>query len=235
MQKSAELCRLIAEICVTLPPNSKNMNLQLEKLLQYFPALTPEQREQFAQLQALYEDWNAKINVISRKDIDNLYEHHVLHSLGLAKVITFRPGTRVMDIGTGGGFPGIPLAIMFPEVQFKLIDSIGKKVRVAQAVADAIGLRNVVCEHKNVIEEKGKYHFVVSRAVMDMKELVKLVRKNVDTREQLNAMPNGVITLKGGDLTEELRPFGRAAEVTPLSQFFTEEFFETKQVAYVQI
>lgn len=211
------------------------MNTQLEKIYAYFPALTDHQREQLAQLQALYEDWNSKINVISRKDIDNLYEHHVLHSLGLAKVISFRPGTRVMDIGTGGGFPGIPLAILFPEVQFKLIDSIGKKVRVAQAVADAIGLQNVVCEHKNVIEEKEKFHFVVSRAVMDMSELIKLVRKNVNTREQLNALPNGVITLKGGDLTEELRPFGKAAEVTPLSQFFSEEFFETKQVAYVQI
>lgn len=211
------------------------MNTQLEKIYAYFPSLTEQQKEQLAQLQALYEDWNSKINVISRKDIDNLYEHHVLHSLGLAKVISFRPGTRVMDIGTGGGFPGIPLAILFPEVQFKLIDSIGKKVRVAQAVADAIGLQNVVCEHKNVIEEKEKFHFVVSRAVMDMSELIKLVRKNVNTREQLNALPNGVITLKGGDLTEELRPFGKAAEVTPLSQFFSEEFFETKQVAYVQI
>lgn len=211
------------------------MNAQLEKIYAYFPALTEQQKEQFAQLQALYEDWNSKINVISRKDIDNLYEHHVLHSLGLAKVISFRAGTRVMDIGTGGGFPGIPLAIMFPEVQFKLIDSIGKKVRVAQAVADAIGLRNVVCEHKNVIEEKEKFHFVVSRAVMDMSELIKLVRKNVNTREQLNALPNGVITLKGGDLTEELRPFGRAAEITPLRDYFAEEFFDTKQVAYVQI
>lgn len=211
------------------------MNPQLEKIYAYFPALTEQQKEQFAQLQALYEDWNSKINVISRKDIDNLYEHHVLHSLGLAKVISFRAGTRVMDIGTGGGFPGIPLAIMFPEVQFKLIDSIGKKVRVAQAVADAIGLRNVVCEHKNVIEEKEKFHFVVSRAVMDMSDLIKLVRKNVNTREQFNALPNGVITLKGGDLTEELRPFSKAAEVTPLSTYFSEEFFETKQVAYVQI
>lgn len=211
------------------------MNAQLEKIYAYFPALTERQKEQLAQLQALYEDWNSKINVISRKDIDNLYEHHVLHSLGLAKVISFRPGTRVMDIGTGGGFPGIPLAILFPEVQFKLIDSIGKKVRVAQAVAEAIGLQNVVCEHKNVIEEKEKFHFVVSRAVMDMSELIKLVRKNVNTREQLNALPNGVITLKGGDLTEELRPFGQMAEITPLRNFFTEEFFDTKQVAYVQI
>lgn len=211
------------------------MNVQLEKIFTYFPALTEQQKEQFIQLQALYEDWNSKINVISRKDIDNLYEHHVLHSLGLAKVISFRPETRVMDIGTGGGFPGIPLAIMFPEVQFKLIDSIGKKVRVAQAVADAIGLQNVVCEHKNVIEEKEKFHFVVSRAVMDMSELVRLVRKNVDTRHQFNALPNGVIALKGGDLTEELRPFGSIADSTSLSDYFNEEYFSTKCVAYVQI
>lgn len=211
------------------------MNVQLEKIFTYFPALTEQQKEQFTQLQALYEDWNSKINVISRKDIDNLYEHHVLHSLGLAKVISFRSETRVMDIGTGGGFPGIPLAIMFPEVQFKLIDSIGKKVRVAQAVADAIGLQNVVCEHKNVIEEKEKFHFVVSRAVMDMSELVRLVRKNVDTRHQFNALPNGVIALKGGDLTEELRPFGSIADSTSLSDYFNEEYFSTKCVAYVQI
>lgn len=211
------------------------MNVQLEKIFTYFPALTEQQKEQFIQLQALYEDWNSKINVISRKDIDNLYEHHVLHSLGLAKVISFRSETRVMDIGTGGGFPGIPLAIMFPEVQFKLIDSIGKKVRVAQAVADAIGLQNVVCEHKNVIEEKEKFHFVVSRAVMDMSELVRLVRKNVDTRHQFNALPNGVIALKGGDLTEELRPFGSIADSTSLSDYFNEEYFSTKCVAYVQI
>lgn len=211
------------------------MNVQLEKIFTYFPALAEQQKEQFTQLQALYEDWNSKINVISRKDIDNLYEHHVLHSLGLAKVISFRSETRVMDIGTGGGFPGIPLAIMFPEVQFKLIDSIGKKVRVAQAVADAIGLQNVVCEHKNVIEEKEKFHFVVSRAVMDMSELVRLVRKNVDTRHQFNALPNGVIALKGGDLTEELRPFGSIADSTSLSDYFNEEYFSTKCVAYVQI
>lgn len=211
------------------------MNVQLEKIFTYFPALTEQQKEQFIQLQALYEDWNSKINVISRKDIDNLYEHHVLHSLGLAKVISFRSETRVMDIGTGGGFPGIPLAIMFPEVQFKLIDSIGKKVRVAQAVADAIGLQNVVCEHKNVIEEKEKFHFVVSRAVMDMSELVRLVRKNVDTRHQFNALPNGVIALKGGDLTEELRPFGSIADSISLSDYFNEEYFSTKCVAYVQI
>ena len=154
-----------------------------EIIFQYFQELTDVQREQFAQLDALYREWNAKINVISRKDIDNLYPHHVLHSLGIAKVINFRPGTKIMDIGTGGGFPGIPLAILFPECQFKLIDSIGKKIKVASAVAQAIGLKNVQIEHRNVMEEKAKYDFVVSRAVMNASDLVKLVRKNI-SREQ---------------------------------------------------
>ena len=151
----------------------------MEQILRYFPQLTEQQQQQFAALDALYRDWNAKINVISRKDIDNLYPHHVLHSLGIAKVISFRPGTHVMDIGTGGGFPGIPLAILFPEVQFHLLDSIGKKIKVARAVADALQLSNVRTSHKNVIEEKEKYDFVVSRAVMQMGDLVRLVRKNV--------------------------------------------------------
>lgn len=211
------------------------MNQQLERLFNYFPGLTPLQQEQLTALQPLYEDWNGKINVISRKDIDNLYTHHVLHSLGIAKVISFRPETRVLDVGTGGGFPGIPLAIMFPEVQFRLIDSIGKKVRVAQAVAEAIGLQNVSCFHRNVIEEKDRFHFVVSRAVTDMAALERLVRKNVDTKHQFNALPNGIVALKGGDLQSELKPFSRRADATPLSQYFTEEFFETKQVVFVQV
>ena len=206
----------------------------MNDILKYFPDLTPKQIEQFEALDALYRDWNAKINVISRKDIDNLYSHHVLHSLGIAKVIKFRPGTHVMDLGTGGGFPGIPLAILFPEVKFHLIDSIGKKVRVAEAVGNAIGLENVTYAHRNVIEEKGKYHFIVSRAVMDMSELVKLVRKNV-AKEQLNALPNGVITLKGGDLAQELKPFKNCSETWPLNTYFTDEYFETKQVAYVTL
>lgn len=211
------------------------MNQQLERLFNYFPGLTPLQQEQLTVLQPLYEDWNGKINVISRKDIDNLYTHHVLHSLGIAKVLSFRPETRVLDVGTGGGFPGIPLAIMFPEVQFRLIDSIGKKVRVAQAVAEAIGLQNVSCFHRNVIEEKDRFHFVVSRAVTDMAALERLVRKNVDTKHQFNALPNGIIALKGGDLQSELKPFSRRVDATPLSQYFTEEFFETKQVVFVQV
>ncbi len=206
----------------------------MEQILRYFPDLTDKQKEQFAALDALYRDWNAKINVISRKDIDNLYEHHVLHSLGIAKVIRFRPGSSVLDIGTGGGFPGIPLAILFPEVKFHLLDSIGKKVKVAQAVAEAISLENVCCSHRNVMEEKEKYDFVVSRAVMQMGDLVKLIRKNVH-HEQKNSLPNGVICLKGGDIQLEMHPFKNCCEVWTLSTYFEEEFFETKKVAYVSL
>lgn len=206
----------------------------MEQLLRYFPQLTELQQRQFAALDALYRDWNAKINVISRKDIDNLYPHHVLHSLGIAKVITFRPGTHVMDIGTGGGFPGIPLAILFPEVQFHLLDSIGKKIKVAQSVADALELTNVRTSHKNVMEEKEKYDFVVSRAVMQMEDLVRLVRKNVH-HEQRNSLPNGLICLKGGDIQQEMRPFKHCCDVWPLHTYFEEEFFETKKVAYVTL
>ena len=206
----------------------------MEQILRYFPQLTEQQQQQFAALDALYRDWNAKINVISRKDIDNLYPHHVLHSLGIAKVISFRPGTHVMDIGTGGGFPGIPLAILFPEVQFHLLDSIGKKIKVAQAVADALQLSNVRTSHKNVIEEKEKYDFVVSRAVMQMEDLVRLVRKNVH-HEQRNSLPNGLICLKGGDIQQEMRPFKHCCDVWPLHTYFEEEFFETKKVAYVSL
>lgn len=203
-------------------------------IYKYFPDLTDTQRDMFEQLDALYRDWNAKINVISRKDIDNLYVHHVLHSLGIAKIIQFRPGTKIMDIGTGGGFPGIPLAILFSECRFKLIDSIGKKAKVAAAVAEAIGLKNVEVAHLNVMEEKGKYDFVVSRAVMNATDLVKLVRKNVH-REQHNALPNGLICLKGGDVTDEMAPFAKCSEVWNLSDCFTEEFFETKKVTYIQL
>ena len=206
----------------------------MEQILRYFPQLTEQQQQQFAALDALYRDWNAKINVISRKDIDNLYPHHVLHSLGIAKVISFRPGTHVMDIGTGGGFPGIPLAILFPEVQFHLLDSIGKKIKVAQAVADALQLSNVRTSHKNVIEEKEKYDFVVSRAVMQMGDLVRLVRKNVH-HEQRNSLPNGLICLKGGDIQQEMRPFKHCCDVWPLHTYSEEEFFETKKVAYVTL
>ena len=199
---------------------------------EYF-LLTDRQAEQFAQLDALYRDWNSKINVISRKDIDNLYEHHVLHSLAIAKLLPFQPGSTVMDVGTGGGFPGIPLAIMFPECQFLLIDSIGKKIKVASEVAQALGLTNVVCKQERAEEEKQKFDFVVSRAVMPMPELVKLVRKNISNKLR-NAVPNGLVVLKGGDLKEELRPF-KEAEITPCSQFFKGEWFETKQVIYLPL
>ena len=201
-------------------------------IYKYFPQLTSEQKSRLEALDALYHEWNAKINVISRKDIDNLYMHHVLHTLGIAKVISFRPGTTVMDIGTGGGFPGIPLAILFPEVQFTLLDSIGKKIRVAQAVIDAIGLKNAVALHRNVIEEKGKYDFVVSRAVMQTDELMRLVRKNIQKGGQ-NALPNGLICLKGGDLHAELLPFKKQAETWDLASVFDDPFFETKKVVYV--
>ena len=197
---------------------------------EYF-SLTERQAEQFAQLDALYRDWNSKINVISRKDIDNLYDHHVLHSLAIAKLLPFQPGTTIMDVGTGGGFPGIPLAILFPECQFLLIDSIGKKIKVATEVANALGLTNVVCKQERAEEEKQKFDFVVSRAVMPLPDLVKLVRKNISNKHR-NAVPNGLVVLKGGDLKEELRTF-KEAEITPCSTFFRGSWFETKQIIYL--
>lgn len=200
----------------------------------YFPHLTPEQQRQFEMLGPLYQEWNERINVISRRDIEQLYEHHVLHSLGIARYITFRPSTRILDVGTGGGFPGIPLAILFPESQFLLIDSIGKKIRVATAVATALGLTNVKLLQENARLERGKFDFVVSRAVMAAPELVQIVRKNV-AREQHNALPNGLLCLKGGELTEELKPFHRKAQVWDLADEFEEEYFETKKVVYIPL
>ena len=173
----------------------------MELILKYFPNLSEQQKTQFAALYDLYTDWNSKINVISRKDITNLYEHHVLHSLGIAKVINFTPDTQIMDLGTGGGFPGIPLAILFPEVQFHLVDSIGKKVKVATEIANAIGLKNVTFRHCRAEEEKRKFDFVVSRAVMPLGDLIKIIRKNI-RQEQHNALPNGLICLKGGELEQ---------------------------------
>ena len=205
-----------------------------EIITQYFPELTPRQIEQFEALGALYEEWNARINVISRKDIENLYLHHVLHSLAIAKYITFKPGTKIMDMGCGGGFPGIPLAIMFPEVEFHLVDSIGKKVRVASEIAQSIGLKNVRTSHSRAEEIKEKYSFVVSRAVMQLPDLVKICRKNI-SNEQFNALPNGIICLKGGDMTAETRPFKNCSEIIDISNYFAEEFFKDKKVVYVQI
>ena len=208
--------------------------MKAEIIKKYFPELTERQQEQFEALDALYHDWNAKINVISRKDIDQLYEHHVLHSLAIAKTIRFRPGTRILDFGTGGGFPGIPLAILFPDCEFKLIDGTGKKIRVAQEVAQAVGLTNCHPEHLRGEDERGQYHFVVSRAVMPLPDLVKIVRKNI-AKPQLNALPNGILCLKGGNLQAETQPFRNIVETTDISTFFTEEWYKGKYVIYLPI
>ncbi len=206
----------------------------MELITKYFPNLTDEQKTQFEALYDLYLDWNSKINVISRKDITNLYEHHVLHSLGIAKYTQFAPGTTVMDLGTGGGFPGVPLAILFPEVKFHLVDSIGKKIRVASEVAQAIGLKNVTFRHCRAEEEKQTFDYVVSRAVMPLTDLLKIIRKNIAT-EQRNALPNGLICLKGGELEKEVMPVKHQTEFFDLNMVFEEEFFETKKVVYVPV
>lgn len=200
----------------------------------YFTQLTDTQQKQIDQLDELYRDWNAKINVISRKDIDGLYLHHVLHSMALSRILRFKPGTRILDFGTGGGFPGIPLAILFPECQFRLIDGTGKKIKVAQAVANAIGLKNVEAVHRRGEEEKDKFDFIVSRAVMPLPDLVKIVRKNI-AREQHNALANGLLVLKGGNLKEEIRPFKNIVELTPLSDYFEEEWFQEKYAIYLPL
>ena len=189
---------------------------------------------QLARLDGLYREWNDKINVISRKDIDNLYEHHELHSMSIGKYISFRPATSILDVGTGGGFPGIPLAILFPQCRFHLIDSIGKKVKVATEVAKAIGLRNVRCTHENAKEERGRYDFVISRAVMNAPELTRLVQNKI-SRVGNNALPNGIICLKGGDLSEELSNLNRWHELTDISDYFSEPYFETKKILYIPI
>ena len=206
----------------------------MKLITHYFPELTNRQIEQFAALDALYHEWNEKINVISRRDIDNLYEHHVLHSLAIARFCHFRPGTEILDFGTGGGFPGVPLAIMFPECRFTLIDGTGKKIRVAQEVCRAVGLTNCTAEHRRGEAEKGLYDFVVSRAVMPLPDLVKIVRKNIG-KQQRNALPNGVISLKGGDLQAELQPFRKIVETARLSDWFAEEWFKEKYCIYVPL
>ena len=206
----------------------------MDIITNYFPGLSETQLRQYAALGDLYTEWNAKINVISRKDIGNLYEHHVLHSLGIAKVIHFKPGTELMDLGTGGGFPGIPLAILFPECRFHLVDSIGKKVRVAMEVAQSIGLENVTFSHARAEEIKTKYDFVVSRAVMPLPDLIKIVRKNIAS-VQHNALPNGLLCLKGGELAGEIAPFKQKAMEWNLSDYFAEDYFETKKVVFVAV
>lgn len=197
-------------------------------------SLTPLQEQQFIALGELYRDWNAKINVISRKDIDNLYPHHIIHSLAIAKVLNFQPGTTLLDVGTGGGFPGIPLAILFPECHFTLIDSIGKKIKVATEVANAIGLTNVTCIQERAEMEKGKFDFVISRAVMPLSDLVKLIRKNISSKHG-NAMPNGLMVLKGGNLDGEVQPYRKYAELTDISKIFADEWYREKAVIYLPL
>ncbi|WP_018463328.1 16S rRNA (guanine(527)-N(7))-methyltransferase RsmG [Segatella paludivivens] len=205
----------------------------IEIITKYFPELNEKQKQQFEMLDALYRDWNAKINVISRKDIDNLYEHHVLHSLAITKAIRFKDGSRILDFGTGGGFPGIPLAIMFPKCKFRLIDGTGKKIMVANEVAKALGLQNVEALHRRGEEEKGEYDFIVSRAVMQLPLLMKIIQKNI-SKKQNNALPNGLLCLKGGDLKEELKPYQKIVDVMPLEDMFDEEWFkEDKKLIYL--
>jgi len=198
----------------------------------YFAELTEKQESQLGALQSLYTDWNLKINLISRKDIGNLYEKHVLHSLGIAEVIRFTDGTSILDAGTGGGFPGIPLAILFPKVQFLLLDGIGKKIKAAEEIARATGLENVECRQGRVEDEKRTFDFVVNRAVMSLTDWVRTTRKNISRRQQ-NALPNGFICLKGGDLQNEIKPFKNQVIEYSLSDYFEEEFFKTKKVIYL--
>ncbi len=206
--------------------------MQGDIITKYFKNLSDKQRKQFGMLYELYQEWNAKINVISRKDIDNLYEHHVLHSLAIAKMIHFKKDTNILDFGTGGGFPGIPLAIMFPEANFKMIDGTGKKIKVATEIGGFIGLDNILPQHIRGEEEKGKFDFIVSRAVMPLPDLMKIVKKNI-AKDHHNALPNGVIVLKGGNLEEEIKPFRKIAEQIELTQWFEEEWFKEKYLLYL--
>ncbi len=210
------------------------MSAEVSIIFKYFPDLSDTQKQQFEKLKVLYELWNAQINVISRKDIDLLYERHVLHSLAIAKIIQFKPGTQVLDVGTGGGFPGIPLAIMFPETQFMLVDSIGKKIKVVLEVAKELGLKNLNAQHMRAEQLKQKFDFVVSRAVTEFPEFYNWVKRSI-LYQKNNSLKNGILYLKGGDLTAELEPFKKEVKIYELKDFFTEEFFETKKVVYLPI
>lgn len=206
----------------------------MEIIKKYFPNLTEEQNQKFSRLKELYAFWNEQINVISRKDMDSLYEHHVLHSLAIAKVIQFTPGTKIMDVGTGGGFPGIPLAILFPECNFYLIDSIGKKIKVVTEVANALELGNVKADHVRVQQITGRFDFIVSRAVTAFPKFVNMVKKNSKTKDQ-NSLPNGIIYLKGGDFEDEISGYGSRISLYECSDYFKEEFFETKKVVHLDL
>ena len=206
----------------------------MENILKYFKGLSEEQIAQFKQLEALYTEWNAKINVISRKDIDKLDRHHVLHSMVIGKILPFQDGSKIIDIGTGGGFPGIPLAILFPNCEFTLLDSVGKKIKVASEVANAIGLKNVRFVNDRMENEKGLYDFAVSRAAMNLTDLVKVCKKNISKTDK-NALPNGLICLKGGEMTEELKPYKKLASVYELTEFYKEEYFQTKKAVYLPL